>query len=170
MRPANADDERPLAQMIHARSAWMRDHGLPDWSATADELAAQAADPNIPMWVLTAGDEVIGCTTLYDQSPAWFWTEQERDEPAVFMATTVTHPRYAGQRLGCSLAWWVLDHAARTDRIWVRRGTIDLRLVAYYRDAQGWQIVREKQRDGIIVTGLTRRATRVFDLNITPAA
>jgi hypothetical protein len=26
-------------------------------------------------WVLTGAGEVIGCTSLYEQSPAWLWTE-----------------------------------------------------------------------------------------------
>ncbi|MET7949000.1 hypothetical protein [Micromonospora sp. NPDC005324] len=167
MRPAEAGDQQPVAEMIRARSAWMRGHGLPDWDAAADELAAQAGEPSIPMWVLTGASEVIGCTTLYEQSPAWLWTEQERAEPALFMATTVTHPRFAGQRLGCRLAWWVLDHAACTGRMTVRRGTVVPRLVRYYRDAQGWQVVRERERGGLTVVGLARRAVLMPDLRIS---
>ena len=36
-------------------------------------------------WVLTGGSEVIGCTALLDQSPAWFWTEREHAGPALVM-------------------------------------------------------------------------------------
>jgi hypothetical protein len=110
---------------------------------------------------------VIGCTTLFDQSPAWFWTERERVEPAFFMATTVTDPKYAGQQLGCHLAWWVLDYAARTGRAWVRRGTTEEALVRYYRDTQGWTVVRVKERGGATVTGLSRRAEHVQGAMIT---
>jgi predicted N-acetyltransferase YhbS len=169
MRPGRPDDQEPIVRMIHARSAWLRERGMPDWDAAADGLAAQAAHPDIPVWALTDNGEVIGCTSLFDESPAWFWTEAERSEPAVFMATTVTHPRYAGQRLGCQLAWWVLDHAARTGRTWVRRGTTELGLARYYRDVQGWHVIREKQRDGFTVTGLARRAEFLPNLPIPPA-
>lgn len=164
MRPATADDEPAIAALIHARSDWLHERGLPDWHAAADELAAQATDPDIPTWVLTDHGTVVGCTTLYDQSPAWFWTPAERAEPALFMATTVTHPQYAGRRLGCHVAWWVLDHAARTGRTAVRRGTIEPGLVDYYRKVQGWGIVRKKHRDGVTVTGMSRPAIRIPDL------
>lgn len=163
MRPARAADQDPIARMIHARSAWLRERGMPGWEDAADGLAAQATQPEFPVWVLTDHDRVIGCTSLYDESPAWFWTASERAEPALFMATTVTDPDYAGQRVGCRIAWWALDHAARTGHRWVRRGTTEPRLVRYYRDVQGWEVVREKARDGTTVTGLTRRARRLPD-------
>ena len=166
IRRAHPADQQPLADVIRARSVWMRERGLPDWFTAADELAAQAAQPHTPVWVLTHSGNVIGCTSLYHESPAWFWTERERVEPAIFMASTVTHPRYAGQRLGCQIAWWVLDHAASTGQTWVRRGTIEPDLVRYYRDVQGWQIIRQKMRDGLTVTGLARRATAISGLAV----
>jgi hypothetical protein len=169
MRPAGPHDREPIAHMIHARSSWLRQRGLPGWDDAAEGLAAQAADPGFPAWVLTDHDKVIGCTSLFDESPAWFWTEAERAEPAIFMATTVTDPGYSGQKIGCHLAWWVLDHAARTGRAWVRRGTTEPALVRYYRDTQGWHVVREKQRDGFAVTGLTRRA-QVMTHSLVPPA
>ncbi|OJF13121.1 hypothetical protein [Couchioplanes caeruleus] len=90
-----------------------------------------------------------------------------RAQSAIFMATTVTDPAYAGRRIGCQLAWWVLDHAARTGQQWVRRGTTEPGLVRYYRDVQGWEVVREKTRDGFTVTGLARRAQLRPGLSIT---
>ena len=92
MRPARPADQDPIARMIRARSGWLRERGMPDWDNAADALAAQAAQPGFPVWVLTDDDTVIGCTSLFDESPAWFWTEAERAEPAIFMATTVTDP------------------------------------------------------------------------------
>jgi hypothetical protein len=40
----------------------------------------------------------------------------------------------------------------------VRRGTTKPALVAYYRDVQGWEVVREKEHKGVWFTGLARRA------------
>jgi hypothetical protein len=163
LRRATADDEKPVAEMILARSAWMRQQGVADWEgweASAPVLAGQAADPAFPVWVLTREDDgaVAGCTSVFEESPPWFWTEAERAEPSFFLATTVTDPAYAGQRTGVLIAWALLDHAARTGRAWVRRGTTEPGLVRYYRDVQGWSVVREKERDGLLVTGLARRA------------
>lgn len=163
LRRAAADDEKPVAEMILARSAWMKRGGVTGWrgwQASALVLAGQAADPAFPAWVLTReGDgAVVGCTSVFEESPPWFWTEEERAEPAFFLATTVTDPAYAGQRIGALIAWTLLDQAARTGRAWVRRGTTEPGLVRYYRDVQGWSVVREKERDGFLVTGLARRA------------
>jgi hypothetical protein len=163
LRRATADDEKPVAAMILARSAWMRKRGVAGWEgweASASDLAGQAADPGFPAWVLTRESDgaVAGCTSVFEESPSWFWTEAERAEPAFFLATTVTDPAYAGQRTGALIAWALLDHAARTGREWVRRGTTEPGLVRYYRDVQGWNVVREKERGGFVVTGLARRA------------
>jgi len=162
LRPASAGDQEPIAAVIRARSAWMRQRGLngwDSWESSADVLAAQAADPSFPVWVLADGDGlVVGCTSLYEQSPPWFWTEEEQAEPAFFLATTVTDPALAGRRAGALMAWSVLDMAARTGRRWVRRGTTEPGLVRYYRDVQGWAVVREKEHKGFLFTGLARLA------------
>ena len=63
----------------------MRQRGLSGWSswdASADVLAAQAADPAFLVWVLADSiGAVVGCTSLYEQSPPWFWTDAEQSEP-----------------------------------------------------------------------------------------
>ncbi|MEU4244008.1 hypothetical protein [Actinoplanes sp. NPDC026619] len=93
--------------------------------------------------------------SFYEQSsPAWFWTEQERAEHALFKATTVTHPRCAEQRLGCHFAWWVLDYAARTGRTWAPLGTTEPGLVSYHREVQGWDVVRVMDRVDVNRTGM----------------
>jgi hypothetical protein len=162
MRPAIARDQQPIAAMIRARSAWMREQGVngwQGWESAAPELAAQAGDPLFPVWVLTGDDDaVVGCTSLYEESPPWFWTEAEQAESAFFLATTVTDPALAGQRPGALMAWSTLDLATRTGRQWVRRGTTEPGLVRYYRDVQGWSVVREKEHRGHLFTGLARQA------------
>jgi hypothetical protein len=161
MRRATADDQEPIAAMIRARSGWMRQRGISGWEgweSSASVLAAQAADPAFPVWVVTGDSSVVGCTSLYEQSPPWFWTEAEQAESAFFLATTVTDPALAGRRLGALMAWSVLDLAARTGREWVRRGTTEVGLVRYYRDVQGWSVVREKEHKGFLFTGMARRA------------
>jgi hypothetical protein len=70
----------------------------------------------------------------------------------------VTDPALAGQRLGALIAWSVLDLAARRGKEWVRRGTTEPGLVRYYRDVQGWSVVREKEHKGFLFTGLARRS------------
>jgi hypothetical protein len=76
----------------------------------------------------------------------------------LFLATTVTDPAFSGQRVGALMAWSVLDLAARTGRRWVRRSTTEAGLVRYYRDVQDWDVVREKEHKGFLVTGMARQA------------
>jgi hypothetical protein len=162
MRPATAGDQGPIAAMIRARSELMRERGISgweSWESSAPVLAAQAGDSSFPVWVMTGdGGMVVGCTSLYEQSPPWFWTDAEQAEPAFFLATTVTDPSLAGRRVGALMAWSVLGLAARTGRAWVRRGTTEAGLVRYYRDVQGWSVVREMEHKGFLVTGMARRA------------
>lgn len=70
----------------------------------------------------------------------------------------MTDPGLAGQRVGALMAWSVLDLASRTGRDWVRRGTSEAGLVRYYRDVQGWTVVRERERRGTVFTAMARRA------------
>ena len=52
----------------------------------------------------------------------------------------------------------------------MRRGTFEPGLVRYYTQVQGWQIVREKERSGVTVVGLSRRAELQPDLPLTDTA
>jgi hypothetical protein len=152
MRPASAADQEPIAAMIRARSAWMRRrgiHGWDGWESSAEVLAAQAADPSFPVWVMTGADGgIAGCTSLYEQSPPWFWTEAEQAESAFFLATTVTDPALAGQRAGALMSWSVLDLAARTGRRWVRRGTTEPALVAYHATSRAGRLSGRRSTRG----------------------
>lgn len=163
LRRTIADDEKSVFEMILARSAWMKRHGVvgwDGWEASASALAGQAADPAFPVWVLAREDDgsIAGCTSIFDESPPWFWTEKERAVPAYYLATTVTHPEFAGQRVGAQIAWSVLDLASRTGRTWVRRGATEAGLIRYYRDVQHWDVVRTITHKGVNFTGMARLA------------
>ncbi|MQA84317.1 MAG: hypothetical protein GEV03_06760 [Streptosporangiales bacterium] len=172
IRPAGTGDQDQVSAMVRARADWLHERGLngsDGWRNFAEDYGRQAADSGFPVWVLTRDDKVVGATCLYEESPAWFWTEAERAEPAFFVASTVTHPALAGQRVGYLMLRWVLDHAARTGKRWVRRGTWEPGLVRYYTQVQGWTIVRQKERDGVVVTGLARLAELQPDLGVRAA-
>ncbi|WP_461006203.1 GNAT family N-acetyltransferase [Streptomyces capparidis] len=142
----------------------MRQRGLPDWGEAADEVAAQAGKPDSPVWVLTRhGKDIVGCTSVYRETPAWAYTADECAEPALFLATTVTLPTNGG-RIGCLIAWWALDRAARSGCRWVRRGTGQDALMRYYRDVQGWTLLRTLDRRGHTAHIMARRAELRPDL------
>ncbi|NUS72127.1 MAG: GNAT family N-acetyltransferase [Corynebacteriales bacterium] len=163
MRPSVLADREDLTNILRARSAWMRDKGLSGWEGwgeRAESIAGQAGDPISPTWTMLNQDrKIVGSTSLFEESPAWCWSEEERAEPAFFLATTYTDPAYAGQKIGSLIAWWALDYAARNGKIWVRRGTGPYpKLVRYYEDVQGWAVVRTVERQGVTAYALARRA------------
>lgn len=94
MRPARPDDVSAVAAVITARSAWMEQQGLPSWREAVDDLAGQSAVDGTLMWVLTADEQVIGCTTLADDRPAWGWTPEQAGQDAFYLFTTCAHPEW----------------------------------------------------------------------------
>lgn len=170
MRPAAAEDVGAVAAMVRRRAAWMRERGLKASSDIAETLAAQAGDPDWPVWALLEEDgALLGCTTVLQESPQWCFTEAERSEPALFLASTWTLPS-AGRRYGHLIARWALDHAAATGRRHVRRGCFHHRLAAYYTDVQGWELLRTLERRGRTAYILTRPAESRPDLPVKTAA
>jgi hypothetical protein len=167
MRPAVAEDQEAIAAMVRARMAWMREQGISDWPRTdadADVVASQAADPNFPVWVLVRAGRAVGCTTLFASTPEWGWTAEELAQSACFLATSFTHPAYRYDRPGRLMAWWALDRAAREGVEWVRRGTFAERLMTYYRDVQGWDLVHTPRRKNHTAYLMARRAAPMPEL------
>ncbi|MEU9126618.1 GNAT family N-acetyltransferase [Kitasatospora sp. NPDC048540] len=165
MREATAADAGPIAEMVRARSAWLSARGLGQCADMADEYGSQAGNPAFPVWVLeheTGG--VVGCTSHYGNEalPEWAFTDEERAEPSLFLATTFTVPN--AHRLGRLIAWWSLNRAAGQGLTWVRRGTGQERLSRYYQEAQGWEPLRVADRRGAKVYFLQREARPMPEL------
>jgi len=160
MRPARPDDVPAVAAVITARSEWMEQQGLPSWREAVDDLAGQAAVDGTLMWVLIAYEQVIGCTTLADDRPAWGWTLEQAAQDAFYLFTTCTHPEWRHAKPGSLIAWWAVDKAARDGKAFVRRGTVEAGLMRYYA-TQGFQLVHEVQRKSSLVYLMARRAQRL---------
>ncbi|WP_374203186.1 GNAT family N-acetyltransferase [Streptomyces sp. ST2-7A] len=151
MRLALDEDRGQISEMVRERMAWMREQGIPDWPRSNEdvEVIASQAGSGKPVWVLVSPEgRVIGCTSLYDKTPAWGWSDEELKQSAYFLATSFTHPAYRRERPGQIMALWALDRAAHNGIDWVRRGTFSHRLMVYYRDEQGWQLVHTPERKG----------------------
>lgn len=160
MRPARPDDVHAVTTVITARSEWMEQQGLPSWRGVVDDLAGQAAVDDTLMWVLTADDQVIGCTTLADDRPAWGWTPEQAAQGAYYLYTTCTHPGWRHTKAGSLIAWWAVDKAARDGKAFVRRGTVEADLMRYYA-TQGFELIHEVQRKSNLVYLMARRAQRL---------
>ncbi len=169
IRQATAADIPAVAAMIHARCDWLEERGLPTWRDSADNLAAQAENPDGQMWVLeeTAHSCVVGCTTIQDEHPPWGWTSEELAQPAHYLYTTVTDPVYRADKPGTLIALWATDRAARQGRQWVRRGCMFPELVRYY-ETQSFSLAHEVQRTHHRVYLMQRRAQRVVEQGRLP--
>ncbi|GAA3721106.1 hypothetical protein HDA32_001997 [Spinactinospora alkalitolerans] len=165
IRSADTGDRDGIAAMIGARTAWMSERGLRFFEGAADTIARQAGDPEFLVWVLVQDGGVLGCTTVFDESPEWAFTETERAEPALFLASTWTMPS-EGRRLGFVIARWALDHAARSGRTSVRRGAFEQGLMRYYCQVQGWTLLRELERRGRTAYIMARPAELQPDLAV----
>ncbi|MFI6036043.1 GNAT family N-acetyltransferase [Streptomyces sp. NPDC051315] len=160
VRLARPDDELALVSLIEDRAAWMRERGLEDWEgwlSSAPMMAARAVRPRSPAWVLEhARGRVVGCTTVSDRPLDEGWSSAERDEPALYLNTTVTDPAWRQHRPGALLAAWAVRRAAATGRTWVRRGCTSEGLLRYYRDGQGFDLVRTVRSGGTMTHLLAR--------------
>ena len=158
MRLATPEDQDGIAQVVRARSTWLEERDMPSWREAAESIASQAADPNFPVWVLVEnGDRIVGCTSLFEQTPPLGWTEGEQAESAYFLATSCTDPAYQWARPGTLMAWWTVDKAAQEGRTWVRRGCAYEGLVRHNL-AQGFHLVRTLEREGMELRLMARRA------------
>lgn len=96
IRPATEGDVDQIAKIVYARALWLRDRGDADWEGFhhhAPVYTMQAADPEVPVWALTRDDgRAVGVITILDECPPFLFTEDERAEPSIFLATTVTDP------------------------------------------------------------------------------
>ncbi|GAA2037654.1 hypothetical protein GCM10009839_43720 [Catenulispora yoronensis] len=169
MRPACPDDVPAVAAVITARSVWMEGQGFASWSGVVDDLAGQAAVDGTLMWVLTADERVIGCTTLAGDRPQWGWTPEQAEQDSFYLFTTCTHPDFRHARPGSLMAWWAVDKAAAEGKQFVRRGTTEISLVRYYA-RQGFELVHEVQRKNSLVYLMARRAQRLAGLEALFAA
>jgi hypothetical protein len=164
MRPATSDDQDGIAQVVRARSTWLEERDLPSWREAAESIAGQAADPHFPVWVLVEdGDRVVGCMSLFEQTPPLGWTEEEQAESTYFLATSCTDPAYQWARPGTLMAWWAVDKAAQEGRAWARRGCTHEGLVRHNL-AQGFHLVRTLEREGMELRLMARRAETVPQL------
>lgn len=164
MRPAAADDIPAVENMILARSAWLEERGHPSWRENAAELARQAENSDGDVWVLAEdGGQVIGCTTVQEQTPPWGWTQDELNESAHYLYSTVTDPAHCAKKPGTVMGLWAVDRAAREGKAWVRRGCNFPELVRY-NESQGFSLVHEVQRTKNRVYLMARRAERIADL------
>lgn len=162
IRPGRVADRDGVRDLVLARSAWLEQRGMESWRDAADSVADLAGAEGGGMWIVQAGDVVVGTTTVQTQAPPE-WTPREAAEPSLYLFTTATHPAWREYRLGTRIARWAIDHAARRGLRWVRRGCYFDGLAALYRQ-QGFTLVRSVERKGRTIHMFQHPAERRDDV------
>ncbi|MFE2941351.1 GNAT family N-acetyltransferase [Streptomyces sp. NPDC059255] len=163
IRPACAEDADAVSDIVLARSGWLEERGLPSWRADVKSVSVQTQNPDGAMYVLEADGRPVGCTTLLESTPPMAWTEEELAEPAFYLYTTITHPETASSKPGTLIALWAVDRAAKSGKLWVRRGCRSTGLVSYYQ-RQKFTLIHEMQKTHGPMYLMGRRAERIKDL------
>lgn len=161
LRPAAPYDRDAVTQLIRARADWLDEHGHNGtvWRRDAGKLAEQCGHPAWTIWLLVRRNSgrVAARLGTVRRSPPWLFPDAaaETAEESLFVHGTVSHPEFRGA--GGLAVRGMVHVAAAGSYHWVRRGTTDARLLAYYQ-TQGFSHVSEVERRGTRVYGLQRRA------------
>lgn len=135
-----------VMRLLHERVQWLRDRGSDQWSTY------QRWRPEIEnsvrrheTWLLRDADtyEAVGTITMSPHSDPEFWTEQEREVRALYLAKLATSPARRGEGLGALLLEFS-HYCAVADQY--RELRVDVWKTAhglhnYYRQ-QGWAYLR----------------------------
>lgn len=160
MRPARAEDQDTVRELVEVRSQWLERRGLPGWRDSARQLAERCGTHQGTVWLLERAGQVIGHTTVRrDFGPPWGWTPEELAEPALYLSDTVTHPAHRDAEPGSLMSLWAVDRAAREGRAWVRRDCTSTAVVAHWA-ARGFAVVHDVPGPPRRVFTLARRAER----------
>lgn len=163
VRPATSGDAPAVEALVLARSDWLEERGFPSWRDDVGLVSALTSNPDGSMWILEADGRPVGCTTVTDSTPPMAWTEQELNEPSLYLYTTVTDPAVRAWKPGALLALWALDRAFGEGSTWVRRGCRFPGLVTYYQ-RQGFAVIHEMRKSRGPMYLMARRAERIGDL------
>lgn len=130
----------------------MRAGGFSGHRELINVLSSVESDGAEVMVLEEPGDEsgqetvLLGCTVLKHEVSADGWEPKEREQRAVTMTWTYSHParRYRQDRLGQLMTWWVADYVARqyADVEWIRSTVRSSALLKLARDRDGWREVR----------------------------
>lgn len=112
MEPATMHDHADIVRLLSSRQRWLAKKLLDQWQHKNDfdhemEQHILAGET----WAAKHDDDVIATITVTTE-PNLRWSEDERHQPALYVAKMATDLRYSGHRLGRRLIGWALDYAA----------------------------------------------------------
>ncbi|MGW1036846.1 GNAT family N-acetyltransferase [Streptomyces antibioticus] len=163
---AQPQDLAALLAFREEAAAWLSHRGTDQWQRPypADKLLATIEAGVV--FMVRDGDATAATITLTPEAEEGLWTEEELQEPSLFINKLTVARTHAGQNLGGRLLDWAGDRAYRAGAKWLRLDawTTNTALQAYYL-RQGFEHIRTV-RQGAAVNGgprvsgwLAQRAT-----------
>lgn len=111
IRLAVADDMDTIIGLIDDAREWLRDKDTDQWAKpwpTEDTRKARIARGvnRGSTWVVEENGDVVATITCRDKGNPKLWTEDELDEPAVYVSRLIVCRTQAGRGLGAALIDW----------------------------------------------------------------
>ncbi|WNI16201.1 hypothetical protein [Actinacidiphila sp. ITFR-21] len=104
MRPATRTDRQDIADLIRARTTWLRERGIDtallDFSVAQDLAGEEGEDGQAMVWGACEDGQVFGVTVTLSTMPEGTWADDELRVPALLMTGTWTHPKRRSDQLG----------------------------------------------------------------------
>jgi hypothetical protein len=146
MRKAKSADLDDVLSILHTRVDWLRNKGNQQWT-TSGSFRRRMTNfiTNGYTWVLVdeTQNETVATITVETEADARYWTETDKQTPALYISKMATAVHRRGERLGELLIAWSRDLAAQIGLEIVRWDAwrTNVRLHDWYR-ATGAKYVR----------------------------
>ncbi|CEL10109.1 hypothetical protein ASPCAL13234 [Aspergillus calidoustus] len=146
MRKAQLADLDEVLSILHTRVAWLRSQGNEQWT-TSGSFRRRMTNfvTNGRTWVLRdeTRNEIVATITVETEGDARYWTETDKQTPALYISKMATAVHRRDERLGEVLITWSRDLAAQMGLEVVRWDAwrTNVRLHDWYR-ATGAKYVR----------------------------
>lgn len=174
--PARPDDLATLLAFREEAAGWLSELGSNQWSRPypADRLLATIRAGAV--FMVRDADTTAATITLTTEAEEGLWTDDELNEPSVFINKLTVARTYAGQNIGGQLMDWAGDRAHRAGAKWLRLDawTTNDALQRYYL-RQGFEYVRTVREGGAVNGGprvsgwLAQRAASAARTEMTDA-
>lgn len=143
--PATAADLPRLLRFRTDAAAWLAERGTDQWALPfpPEHIARSIEQGEVFMVKPRLSDDAAATITLDTEADPLLWTEDEREEPALYVHKLTVDRSYSGTDLGRKLLDWAGDRAFREGARWLRLDawTTNERLHCYYLD-KGFEHVR----------------------------
>jgi GNAT superfamily N-acetyltransferase len=123
---ATPDDLNTLVAFRDQAAAWLANQGIDQWQEPwpTEDLMVEGMLRNIEAgetFIVWDDDDTPAATiTINRWAKPELWTEQERDEPALYAHKITVDRAYGGQGLGAELLDWAGSRAADEGADWLR--------------------------------------------------